>query len=214
MKILTKCAARQCQICLCNKKIMSRTLLNVSFIILGIIVFSSCSDKIYLAKINSYLNSSTADAKSKYMSAGYHSFFLKKEGAGDDKITSLKDFNNWDGQLNPDVEILSHSLKDKTWFVQFNEQNDFSKLIGFPGWKGAMEIAFDSEDLIVETIYFPDSTNPSHKKWLQPAVDWLRINFPNELNDVYSNGKLIKNETAAIKWKELLKKWKDRKGEE
>lgn len=145
--------------------------------------------------------------KAKYMSDSYRSFLIKKEGEGDGKIISLKTFKDWDGQLNPDVTILDHSAKDSTWFVRFNEQNDFSKLIGFPGWKGSMSITFNTKGLIKETIYFPDSTNPSYKKWLQPALDWLQINFPNELNEVYQNNRLVKNEVAANKWKELLKKW-------
>ena len=99
------------------------------------------------------------------MSENYRSFFMKKDGEGKDKKTALKDFTNWDGQLHPDVKILRHTSNDSTWFVHFNEQNDFSKLIGYPGWKGSMSITFDTAGLIRETIYFPDSTNPPYKKW-------------------------------------------------
>ena len=177
------------------------------------ILFFCCTNKVYLNKINSYLNASSAEMKSKYMADNYRSFFMKKEGEGDDKISSLKDFEDWDGQLNPDVKIISHNLKDSVGFVRFNEQNDFSKLIGFPGWKGSMSFTFDAKGLITETIYFPDSTNPPYKKWLQPALDWLKINSPAELNEVYQNNKLVKTEAAAKKWKEILKKWNDAKKE-
>ena len=167
----------------------------------------SCSDKTYLKKINSYLNAATSEAKAAYMSENYRSFFMEKKGEGDDKTTSLNDFKAWDGQMAPDVTIFDHSSKGKTWLVHFNEQNDFSKLIGFPGWKASMSVTFDNTGLITETIYFPDSTNPDYKKWLQPAVDWLNTNFADELNEVYQNNRLIKNEAAAIKWKELLTRW-------
>jgi len=189
-----------------NKK-MKKNLLNILILFSVTISFFSCTNKVYLNRINSYLNSSSVEMKAKYMSDNYRSFFMKKDGDGNDKIASLKDFRDWDGQLNPDIKILGHNSKDRTWFVQFNEQNDFSKLIGFPGWKGSMSITFDTKGLIKETIYFPDSTNPSYKKWLQPALDWLKINFSNELSEVYQNNKLVKNEVAAKKWKELLKKW-------
>ena len=141
------------------------------------------------------------------MADNYRSYFMQKTGEGDDKNTSLNDFKAWDGQLAPDVTILDHSSKGKTWMVHFNEQNDFSKLIGYPGWDGSMSVTFDNTGLISETIYFPDSANPNYKRWLQPAVDWLSANFPGELRQVYQNNRLVKNETAAIKWKELLTRW-------
>jgi hypothetical protein len=185
---------------------LKKLLLN-NLILLSAIFFYSCANKVYLDKIDAYLNASSVETKAKYMSDNYRSFFMKKEGEGNDKLAYLKDFNDWDGQLNPDVKVLQHQSKDNVWLVQFIEQNDFSKLIGFPGWKGSMSVAFDANGLINETIYFPDSTNPSYKKWLQPALDWLRINFPNELNEVYQNNKLVKTEFAANKWKDLLRKW-------
>jgi hypothetical protein len=35
----------------------------------------------------------------------------------------------------------------------------------------------------------------------------VKSNFPNELKEVYQNNRLIKNEVAAIKWKDLLTRW-------
>ena len=35
--------------------------------------------------------------------------------------------------LRPDITILNHSVNGNEWRVEFNEQNDFSKLIGFAG---------------------------------------------------------------------------------
>lgn len=180
----------------------------LQFIILSTILFSACSTNKYLRTISSYLNASQAEAKSKFMSDSYHSFFQAKEGTGDDKATSLNDFKKWDGQLSPDVKIINHHFKGNTGIVSFNEQNDFSKLIGFPGWKGSMSVTFDNNGLIEETIYFPDSTNPSYKKWLEPALIWLKKNMPDDLNEVYQNNKLVKNEMTANKWVYLLKKWK------
>ena len=186
-------------------------ILNSLILLAWSIPFFSCTNKIYLDKITGYLNAPTPEIKAKFMADSYRSYFMKKDGEGDDKTTSLTAFNNWDGQLNPDVKILNYLSKDNIWFVRFNEQNDFSKLIGFPGWKGSMSVTFDSKGLIAETIYFPDSTNPSYKKWLQPALDWLGADSPNELNDVYQNNKLVKTEQAANQWKSLLKKWNDSK---
>jgi hypothetical protein len=74
-----------------------------------------------------------------------------------------------------------------------------------------MSITLDSQGLIQETIYFPDSTNPPYKRWLQPALDWLGKNKPGELKLVYQDNKLVQNEDAANKWKELLREWRKEK---
>ena len=133
---------------------------------------------------------------------------MDKKNEGKDKATALKSFQNWDGALNPDVNILEYTVNDRTWLVKFNEQNDFSKLIDYPGWKGSMSITLNGEGLIQETIYFPDSTNPPYKRWLQPALDWLEKNKPDDLKLIYQDKKLVQNEVAANKWKELLGEWR------
>ena len=141
------------------------------------------------------------------MSEDYHSFFLEKKGEGEDKKAALRSFLNWDAPLHPDVTILNYSADGNTWKIEFNEQNDFSKLIGFPGWKGTEIIRFNSRKKIEEVIYIPDPGNPSYKKWLQPVVDWLQKNKPGELDEVYKNGKLVQTSETAKKWISLLQLW-------
>lgn len=143
------------------------------------------------------------------MAEDYRSFFMEKKGEGEDKKQALQSFLNWDAPLHPDVDILNYEMDGDTWKVEFNEQNDFSKLIGFPGWKATESITFNSKNLIEQVVYIPDPTNPSYKKWLLPAVDWLKINMPDSLATVYQNNKLIQNEESAKKWVRLLKQWKE-----
>ena len=147
------------------------------------------------------------------MSEDYHSFFIEKKGEGKDKKAALSSFLNWDAPLHPDIIILNYSVNGDEWRVEFNEQNDFSKLIGFPGWKGTEMIRFNSEKMIDEMIYIPDDTNPNYKKWLQPAVEWLKKNKPGELNEVYKDGKLIQTSETAKKWVSLLQLWREKTGE-
>ena len=73
-------------------------------------------------------------------------------------------FQNRDAPLHPQIDILKYNVSKNTCPVAFNEQNDFSKLIGFPGWKATEIITLNSRKLIEETIYIPDSTAPSYKK--------------------------------------------------
>lgn len=176
---------------------------------LALALFSvlSCTNKTYLHRIETYLNAHTLETKGKYMAEDYHSFFIEKKGEGKNKEQALQSFLNWDGPLHPDVQILNYTVERNTWKVQFNEQNDFTKLIGFPGWKGTEMIRFNNKKMIDEMIYLPDDTNPNYKKWLQPAVDWLQKNKPGELNEVYKDGKLIQTNETAKKWISLLQLW-------
>ena len=145
------------------------------------------------------------------MAPGYRSFFIEKKGSGKDKQQSLAAFQNWDAPLHPDIKILSYTVHKNTWTINFNEQNDFAKLIGFPGWKAVEILVLDDKGLITEATYVPDDSNPSYKKWLQPAVDWLQQNKPVELSEVYKDGKLVQTEATAKKWILLLQLWQENK---
>ena len=183
----------------------------LAFWILVWVPAHSCMNKTYLNEIRTYLNASTITVKSKYMAENYHSFFISKNEHGKNKSEALQSFQNWDAPLHPDIKILSYSFYDSVWTVEFNEQNDFTKPIGFPGWKGTTTFVFNSRNLIQETIYVPDSTNLSYKPFLQPALDWLKANKPSELNEVYQNGKLVQTEKSANKWRLLLNEWQSHK---
>jgi hypothetical protein len=183
--------------------------LTIAFLLTG---FVSCTNRVCLHRIETYLNAHTAETKGKYIAESYRSFFMEKKGEGKNKNEALQSFLNWDAPLNPDIHILNYSKNGNTWKVEFNEQNDFSKLIGFPGWKGTEMIRFNSERMIDEMIYIPDDTNPNYKKWLQPAVDWLQKNKPTELTGVYKDGKLIQTSETAKKWVGLLQLWQKETG--
>ena len=154
---------------------------------------------------------STVAEKSQYMADNFHSFFVSKEESGENKSEALASFQNWDGPLHPDVKIIHYFFHDSVWKITFNEQNDFSKSIGFPGWKGTTTFIFNSDGLIEETLYVPDSTNLSYKPFLQPALNWLQKNMPDELSEIYKNNKLVQTEMSANKWRSLLQKWQSQK---
>ncbi len=174
---------------------------------------NTCTNNTHLTTIFSYLNACDTAEKSKLMAADFHSFFISKERSGKNKAETLQSFQNWDGPMHPDINIITYSSNDSIWKVTFNEQNDFTKPIGFPGWKGTTIFIFNKQGLIEETIYTPDSTNISYKPFLQPAINWLQKNKPGELNEVYQNGKLIQTEMAATKWRALLQQWKLKKAD-
>ena len=184
---------------------------NIAILLLAWLPAHSCTQNMYLDKINTYLNASTVAEKSKYMADNYRSYFISRQDGGKNKAEALASFQNWDGPMHPDIKILSYASHDSVWTVTLNEQNDFTKPIGYPGWKGTTTFVFDANGLIQETTYVPDSTNLPYKPYLKPAVDWLTIHMPQELNEVYQNGKLVQTTEAANKWRTLLNKWQSQK---
>jgi len=176
--------------------------------ILLLIPLLSCTNKVCLHRIKTYLDAHTVKTKSRYLSEGYHSFFMDKKGKGEDKAEALHSFLNWDAPLRPDITILNYSINGNEWKVEVNEQNDFSKLIGFPGWKATEIISFNSKKKINEVIYIPNDANPDYKKWLQPAVDWLQKNKSTELDEIYKKGRLVQTSETARKWISLLQLWR------
>jgi len=184
---------------------------NVAIFLLAWVSVHSCTQNVQLDKINAYLNASTVEEKSKYTSDNFRSYFISRQDGGENKTEALASFQKWDGPMHPDIKILSYTFHDSIWTVTFNEQNDFSKPIGYPGWKGTTTFVFDSQGLIRETTYVPDSTNLPYKPYLKPAVDWLKVNMPQELDEVYQNGKLVQTAEAANKWRELLNTWQSQK---
>jgi hypothetical protein len=181
-----------------------------NFLIIWFLVWmpeSTCINNNYLKTIDAYLNADSVAEKSKYMADNYRAYFMNEKDEGENKSQALQSFQNWDGPMHPDVKINSYTFGNGMWKVTFNEQNDFSKAIDFPGWNGTTTFTFNSAGLIEETIYVPDSNNISYKPFLQPALDWLQKNMPGELSEVYQNNKLVKTETAANKWKQLLQQW-------
>lgn len=173
-----------------------------------LISFLSCTNEVRLHRIKIYLNAHTVKTKGRYLSEDYHSFFIEKKGPGKDKNEALASFLDWDAPLHPDITILSYSVNADQWRIDFNEQNDFSKLIGFAGWKGTEIIRFNAMKKISETTYLPNDGNPDYKKWLQPAVEWLQKNRPGELDEVYKKGKLVQTPETARKWVQLLQLWR------
>ena len=159
--------------------------------------------------MSAYMNASNPEEKTKYMAEGFRSYFAENgKGVGKNREQVVASFMKWDGPMHPDVPIKKYTRDGNTFTVYFVEKNDFTKLIGFPGWKGKADFVFDAQKLITEFIYYPDSTNPPYKPYLQPAIVWLQKNKPEELNEVYHDGKLVQNEEAARHWVRLLNGWK------
>ena len=85
-----------------------------------------------------------------------------------------------------------------------------------PGWldfrvgKEHLSLHSIQKRMITESIYVPDSTNPSYKPYLRPALDWLQQNMPTQLDEVYQDNKLVQTEESAKKWVMLLTTWREK----
>jgi hypothetical protein len=162
----------------------------------------------YLKTINATLKCKTIDQLLTFYAEDYRFYFIRKEGEGTSKAKAVKGLE-WDYALHPDLSLLEVVSQDKgEVVVRFHEENDFTKLLGFPGWDANMKYTFDEKGLIREKIYYPNTTAPDYVNYFKPAVEWLKENKPTELNEVYKDKKLIQNAESAKKWVELLKEWR------
>jgi hypothetical protein len=188
---------------------MKKYLLALTAVITGLNISAQTNaEKNRLETLKLFYSASTAEEREKFMAENYHFYFNEKKGNGGSKQSSLKSFMNWDGPLHPDIRIDSVAGNDSIWVVRFLEQNDFSKLIAYPGWKATERVTFDENNRIKEIIYIPEPNQPEYGSYFKPALEWLKKNKPEELNEVYKDKKLVQTERAAKKWVELLKIWR------
>jgi len=160
--------------------------------------------------LNNYLNAKSLDDALVNLSEDFLLFFNSKEGEGIPK-SDLNSILEWDYALNPKYEIVSMKTEGNKIVVELKEENDFSQSIGFPGWKAEVTFTFDEENLIQEQLYVPDPDQPDYRDWLNPAIDWLKENRPEDLKTVFDEeeDQIIYNGGSAKKWVELLEDWKN-----
>ncbi len=144
----------------------------------------------------------------KQLSEDYRLYFRKIEGSGINKEI-LSKMLDWDYNLNASKKILDTAYLSKDSIVLLShEENDFSRLIGFPGWKS--ENTFTITDNKIDLQLYKPVDEINYKPYLEPAIHWLLENDSLGLIKIYNlqKGLLIQDSIAAGRWVKLLTKWK------
>jgi hypothetical protein len=188
-------------------------------LIIFLILFSffSCTQKESkkeLESLNLVLDAYKAQTKEEFLnklSGDYRLFFEAYAGDGISK-NELSSMFDWDYSLNPSRTVLDTIYFDEdSVVIRSTEQNDFSRLMGYPGW--ISQNHFNIENGKIYRQLYRSLDTAEYQTYLKPALEWLLENDSVALVKVYNlNDSALKEmnaENAKI-WKNLLSKWKNK----
>ncbi len=116
----------------------------------------------------------------------------------------------WDFATNALSAYSDVEVKGNTISATLTEQNDFYKSIGISERKYRFTYIYGEEGLIKQAILEKAlSDAASFDEALKPALDWARKERPQELSEIYPDGKFIYNTQMAKRWLTLLQDWRE-----
>jgi len=118
----------------------------------------------------------------------------------------------WDYALNVTHRIGSITSRDGAVVVTIHEDNDFSRLIDFPGWDSTSTFVVDEHGQVVSQFYVPRPGQPEWRPYLEPALAWARTHRPEALTTIFPNSKLAQSEESAALWVQVLREWRAASG--
>jgi hypothetical protein len=182
--------------------------------LLGAIVVSSCASAAHhdsIAVVQSYLSSKTRDEAVSFFAPDYRLWFGKRSGDGIDRAHVAK-MLEWDYALNARHRIDTITAHGAEVTAQVHEDNDFSRLIGFPGWDASSTFVVDEEGRIVSQLYVPTGAT-DWRPYLDRPLEWIREHYPDALPRIFPDGKLVQTAESAREWVALLREWRAATGQ-
>lgn len=168
----------------------------------------------YQATLDRYLAARQAgrvDDASACLSPDARIWFEQKTGPGRPKSLT-GGWGAWDVEMNAANTYDNVVITGDTLAATFHEQNDFSRLIGFPGWRSRSTFWFDDQGRISEQLYVPLPQHPPQQACFDPALDWAREHRPDELAGIYPNDQFEPSTETARRWRALLIEWRTAEG--
>ena len=116
----------------------------------------------------------------------------------------------WDFAMNAQSAYSDVEVKGNTISASLTEQKDFYKSIGISERKYRFTFIYSEAGLIKQAILEKAlSDTASFDEALKPALDWARKERPQELSEIYPDGKFIYNKQMAKRWLTLLRDWRE-----
>jgi hypothetical protein len=145
--------------------------------------------------VRTYLESQTLDAEVAALAPEYRLWFGERSGEGLDRARVAK-MLEWDYALHPRHRIDSVDIRGPEVIVRVHEDNDFSLLIGFPGWDATSTYVVDANGRIAWQLYIP-SGDSAWRPYLDRPLEWIREHHPEALPRIFPNGKLSQTSETA-----------------
>jgi hypothetical protein len=164
------------------------------------------------AVVREYFSAKDRETALGLLSPDYKIWFGKREGAGIPKQEVAR-MLEWDFALNPQRRIEEMRVNGSEVVVRAHEDNDFSLLIGYPGWDAVSTFTVDKAGLIASQLYVPKEGQPAWKPYLEKALPWLREHRAEVLARIYPNNRLSQTSESAREWVKNLKDWRAATGQ-
>jgi hypothetical protein len=163
------------------------------------------------AVVRRYYDMNDKAARQDLLADEFRMWFETKEGDGTTKA-ELAD-NAWDDALHARSRIVALHAEGRTVTVQAHEDNDFSLLLGYPGWDPTITYEVSPEGRITSALYLPRGGAPSWRASLDAALPWLREHRADSLVRIYPDGKLVRTRETALEWVQVLRDWRQATGQ-
>ena len=156
--------------------------------------------------VRGYLAAKSHEEVVSYLAPTYRLWFGERKGDGMGRDAAAK-LLEWDFALNPRHRVDSLTVDGSTVTARVHEENDFSLLIGFPGWDSTSTYVVENGQ-IVSQLYVAKEGRPEWRPYLDKPLEWLRANRADALGRVFPNGKLAQSRETAAEWVKLLREWR------
>jgi hypothetical protein len=157
--------------------------------------------------VRQYLSSDNLESAISYLAPDYKLRFDTRPEGGMNRKQVVR-MLEWDFALNPQHRIADMQVNGLQVVVRFHEDNDFSLLIGHPGWDAVSTFTVSESGLITSQLFMPEQGQADWKINLEEALPWLRQNHSDILAKIYPNSRLIQRAETAREWTRILRDWR------
>ena len=179
------------------------------FLIFGLVFTFSCSENTNQEVIKAYIDAHNEHDVEKAMS--YYSsnvvFDLKntwtKEGAGE-----IRNLEVWDSTINSNLKLEALYSRGDSVFCKIIENNDWFASIGIENLTHDPTVFIVDDHKIKKIIATPSpETGVQIERAIGSIIQWSKQNQDSTIYTLIPNGQFVYSSEAALKWKELFKKW-------
>ena len=164
-----------------------------------------------VADVRGYLSATTLEEAQSALAPDYRIWFGARSGEGISRERVIR-MLEWDYALNPRTRIDAISARGSEVTVRVHEDNDFSLLIGFPGWDATSTFVVGERGQIESQLYVP--TGPTEwRPYLEAPLAWIYEHHPDAIGRIFPNGKLGQTRDTAVEWVALLRAWRAATGQ-
>jgi hypothetical protein len=159
------------------------------------------------ATVQRYLHARTLGEASSVLAPDYTLWFDERKGAGIDRASAIH-MLQWDYALHARHRLDHLQVAGNQVIATVHEDNDFSLLIGFPGWDATSIFVTDPAGRIACQLYIPKPGQPDWRPYLDAPLAWIREHYPELLPRIFPNGQLARSADAAQEWVTVLRAWR------